>query len=247
MRDFDYGLEGIDLPSGIRQRISEIQTLEFEASHTPRLPGPEWVLNNLTQIQNDHYRAAWAYACQSAFLPFTQETLWQMHHLLIPELPLGYKQQDNFIIWQEQDRRKGYAFLPPSARETPVAMEALLESYHRWERQGGLPALAMIGCFLQNFICIHPFPEGNGRMARLLLVLLLMRNGYSAADRLLLEDTIRRNRGRLIAAERQSQMGWYAGTNDYLPIIAFYLDTLGWCYQELLSHPMDQSPALPDL
>lgn len=247
MRGFDYGKEGILLPPGLMQCILEIQNLERRTSQMRQLPGPDRVRENLTHIQNDHYRRAWEYACKSAFLPFTEETLWQMHHLLIPELPPGYKRHDNFIVWQEQDRRKGYAFLPPSARETPMAMEALLDAYHRWEQQGGLPALGMIGCFLQDFICIHPFPEGNGRMARLLLVLLLLRSGFSMADRLLLEDTIRRNRGKLIAAERQSQMGWYAGTNDYLPIMAFYLDILGWCYQEMLSHPMYQSLALPDL
>ena len=85
-----------------------------------------------------------------------------------------------------------------------------------------------------DFLCIHPFSDGNGRTTRLLLVLLLLRMGFPGAVYLDAESYlhIQCNRVAMVKAQRSSMQGWYEGQNDYLPIAEFWLETILGLYKE---------------
>lgn len=241
MRTFFYQKERIpDLTSELMELIDEIGYLEQEIQQVC-IKNKQWkqsrevrVRENLSSIESPNYVHAWEASCSLCDQPFSEQMILQLYSILMPQkADGGYKKRDNFIIYEKEGCMKGYAFLPPGADEMPEAMRNLLEGYAVWERTKEVPALVMIGCFLMDFICIHPFSDGNGRMSRILFGLLLQMNGYPCAKYLLIENYIKKNRALLIRAERRSQKEWYEGKNDYLPIILFYVRMLKECYLEI--------------
>lgn len=243
LRKFNYDKELMEkLSPEVLSTIDIIDRLEETAlensGKSPRMK-EEWeeaIRRNLSEIQDDSYLKTWEYICRICNSSFSEETILHMYQLLMPENADGeYKKQDNFIVYREEECFKGYAFVPPGAAETPEVMKNLISGYHEWEKSGEVPALVMISCFLMDFVCIHPFLDGNGRMSRLLFVLLLQRHGYNCAKYLMIEDYIQKNRALLIQAERHSQQGWYDGKNTYCHIVEFYLNMLKECYESDLT------------
>ncbi|MGN0406431.1 MAG: Fic family protein [Bariatricus sp.] len=114
-------------------------------------------------------------------------------------------------------------------------MKHLLEAYREWEKNMSVPAPVMAACFALDFICIHPFPDGNGRMSRILFGFLMQRHGYPGAKFLTTEEYIMKNKASYIYAERCSSVDWYNAKNQYRNMISFCLHMLKECYEMCIS------------
>jgi Fic family protein len=93
--------------------------------------------------------------------------------------------------------------------------------------------LLLIPCVILDFLCIHPFRDGNGRMSRLLSLLLLYRNGFDAGKYISFEEQINLRKGNYYDALKQSSVGWHENQSDYSAYIMEFLTTLYACYKEL--------------
>ena len=131
------------------------------------------------------------------------------------------------------DGRKIVRFEPVSAWETPGAMEALCDAFQTVTQDAELDSLLLIPIFILDFLCIHPFRDGNGRMSRLLSLLLLYKNGFDAGKYVSFEEQINNYKAYYYEALRQSSVGWEAGENSYFPFVENFLSTLYMCYKEL--------------
>ena len=91
----------------------------------------------------------------------------------------------------------------------------------------------MIPCVILDFLCIHPFRDGNGRISRLLSLLLLYKNGFDAGKYVSFEEQISNYKAYYYEALRQSSTGWETNENSYFPFMENFLSTLYMCYKEL--------------
>ena len=146
--------------------------------------------------------------------------------------PTGYKTRDNAIVDVHGDGTRSMRFRPVSAAETPMAMEQLVLAYLEARDDMGINNLLLIPCFILDFLCIHPFIDGNGRMSRLLTLLLLYQEGYDVGKYISVEARISATRDRYYEALSASSKGWHENESDYMPFISYMLGVLMMCYRE---------------
>lgn len=144
-----------------------------------------------------------------------------------------YKDSDNVIMESDKSGNRKVRFEPVSALETPQAMQQMLLAYLEAKNNPNVNQLLLIPCVIFDFLCIHPFNDGNGRMSRLLSLLLLYKNGFDAGKYISFEEQINKNKEAYYEALRKSSIGWHEGKNDYMPFIRNFISTLLMCYQEL--------------
>ena len=144
-----------------------------------------------------------------------------------------YKQYDNDIIEEDIHGRRRVRFHPASAADTPDEMEQLILAYREARDEPGINQLLLIPCVVLDFLCIHPFRDGNGRISRLLSLLLLYKNGFDAGKYISFEEQINRRKGNYYDALLKSSQNWHEGTNDYSAFIMEFLTELYMCYKEL--------------
>lgn len=97
----------------------------------------------------------------------------------------------------------------------------------------GVNQLLLIPCVILDFLCIHPFRDDNGRMSRLLSLLLLYKEGFDVPKNISFEGQINNAKGSYYEVLRQSSLDWHENKNDYIPFMRNFLSTLARCYQEL--------------
>ncbi len=161
-----------------------------------------------------------------------EKIILDLHRVMMSYTPEGggrYKESDNLIIGIDAEGRKYVHFRPLSAEETPSAMEQLTLAYIDAE-QSGVEPLLLIPCFILDFLSIHPFSDGNGRVSRLLTLLLLYRHGYDVGRYMSFEERIDNTKGRYYRCLSESSRDWHEGKNDYVPFITYYLGVLSDCY-----------------
>ena len=144
-----------------------------------------------------------------------------------------YKTDDNVILEIDADGKRKVRFRPTPARETPDAMEQLTLGYLDARNDANINQLLLIPCVILDFLCIHPFRDGNGRMSRLLSLLLLYKNGFDAGKYVSFEEQINNYKAYYYEALRQSSIGWESNENTYFPFIENFLSMLYMCYKEL--------------
>ena len=163
----------------------------------------------------------------------------QLHRDLNKYAGLGnggqYKMSDNVIREDRPDGTKVIRFQPLSAWETPEAMQQLCDAYQIAVSTSGIDPLLIIPMFVLDFTCIHPFHDGNGRMSRLLTLLLLYRSGYIVGKYISMEKVISDSKETYYEALQASSYGWHEGKNDYTPIIQYLLGVIAACYREFSS------------
>ena len=140
---------------------------------------------------------------------------------------------ENYIIEEQKDGNRKMRFKPLSAKETPEAMEQLILAYYDASNNSNINQLLLIPCFILDFLCIHPFRDGNGRMSRLLTLLLLYKNGFDVGKYVSFEEQINNNKGYYYEALKQSSVDWMENKHSYIPFIENFLSTLYMCYKEL--------------
>ncbi len=144
-----------------------------------------------------------------------------------------YKQTDNVILEIDSQGNRRVRFTPTSAKETPKAMEQWYLAYAAARQEAGINPLLLIPCVILDFLCIHPFSDGNGRMSRLLLLLLLYKEGYDVVKYISYEEQINRYKDLYYEALRLSSAGWETNENDYFAFAENFIFTLLSCYKEL--------------
>lgn len=154
-------------------------------------------------------------------IPLKTGVVLQLHRDLYQFLPSGmggrWKASDNSITETDPEGRTRVHFVPVAAHRTPAAMDALHEGFSRLQDAGEVEPLLLIASYVLDFLCIHPFPDGNGRMARLLALLLLYQSGYEVGRYISLEQIIERTKEGYYDALYKSSQGWHEGKHSLVP------------------------------
>ncbi len=169
-------------------------------------------------------------------LDIRERDILRLHEIMLSYAPISggaYKQNDNVIMEVDSSGARRIRFSPTPADETPAAMEQLTLAYIDARSSYSVNQLLLIPCFILDFLCIHPFSDGNGRMSRLLSLLLLYKNGFNAVKYISFEEQINKGKGDYYEALKQSSAGWHEGKNTYFPFIENFVTTLLYCYKEL--------------
>lgn len=169
-------------------------------------------------------------------IPITQNYILQLHKILYSHMnnPLAgrTKNVQNYISATYPDGSVKTLFTPLAPFETPEALDRICEEYNRVIGNMKLEPLIAIPVFIHDFLCIHPFNDGNGRMSRLLTTLLLYRNGFYVGKYVSLEAKIAKNKDLYYDALAKSQTGWHEGTEDAVPFIKYILGTILAAYKD---------------
>lgn len=170
------------------------------------------------------------------YIPIRPNYILQLHRDLFrySEKGIGgqFKNTQNYISATDT---KGHAFIlstPLPPYETPAAVEAICESYNHVIDTKEVDALILIPVFIHDFLCIHPFNDGNGRMSRLLTTLLLYRCGYVIGKYISLESKIAKNKNLYYDALEACQRGWYENQEDPTPFIKYLLRIILAAYRD---------------
>lgn len=146
-----------------------------------------------------------------------------------------YKVSDNIIEEEDSAGNKFIRFKPIAAWETPEAVEALCKAFNDALETQEVDALILIPMFILDFLCIHPFSDGNGRMSRLLTLLLLYRAGYIVGKYVSVEKLIEKTKEMYYDCLQQSSTGWHENANDYEPFVKYMLSVIIAAYREFSS------------
>ena len=147
-------------------------------------------------------------------------------------IPFRYKTIPNEIDAVLPNGEKRILFKPLEPYETPGAIEQICDSYQRALEQEIVDPLILIPCVILDFLCVHPFNDGNGRMSRLLTLLLLYRNDYVVGKYISIEKEISETKEAYYQALAQADFRWHEGTNDPKPFIKYMLGIILKCYRE---------------
>lgn len=143
-----------------------------------------------------------------------------------------FKNTDNVIEEKDTDGTRRVRFQPLTAFETPEAMEQLCDAFLRTVDRGDIDLLLLIPVFILDFLCIHPFNDGNGRMSRLLTLLLLYRAGYIVGKYISIELLIEKTKDSYYDVLQASSCDWHENKNDYKPFVEYYLGIILNAYKE---------------
>lgn len=147
----------------------------------------------------------------------------------------SFKNSDNVIAEELPDGQRIVRFEPVPEWETPEAVTALCNAFEEAMRDTELDPLLLIPMFILDFLCIHPFNDGNGRMSRLLTLLLLYRSGYIVGKYISIEKLISDTKETYYEALQASSYNWHEGTNDYAPFVTYMLGILVAAYRDFES------------
>ncbi len=171
---------------------------------------------------------------QSAKLSVSEKTILRLHRLSRANIGDAgkYKEKDSDIIEKLPDGRVRVRFKTVTARKTLAAMHTLIDAWDdSLDERVVHPAIAMAAMNL-DFLCIHPFRDGNGRVSRLLLLLQCYHLGYEVGRYISLERVIEENKDRYYETLEQSSQDWHEGKHDPWPYINYILYVLKTAYRE---------------
>jgi len=216
-------IEGITAP---HERIEMI----VKANATPRnrpeeeIAGYRDVLNLIHQSYKD--------------IPLSENVILQFHSMLYrytTKKAGEWKKIDNEIVDKKTDGTKILRFKPVSAKETPLYMKKLIASYNDCLKRESFDSLIVLPFFIFDFLCIHPFSDGNGRIARLLTLLLLYQSEYKVGKYVSLERIINDSKKSYYDMLASSSGRWHDGKHDIFPWLNYFYATLIAAYKEFES------------
>lgn len=186
-----------------------------------------------------------------AYIPLRSGYILQLHRDLYrySEKGIGgsFKNTQNYISVTDAAGNTFVLFTPFPPYETPEAIDMICDSCNRVLDTKEIDPLILIPVVIHDFLCVHPFNDGNGRMSRLLTTLLLYRSGYHVGKYISLESKIAKNKDLYYDALEASQDGWYENADDPTPFIKYLLSVILAAYRELderLELVGDKSPAI---
>ena len=169
-------------------------------------------------------------------IPLSKNYILQLHKIMYSHMnnPMAgqTKNVQNYISATFPDGHTEILFTPLAPFETPEALDRICEEYNKVIGNMELEPLIAIPIFIHDFLCIHPFNDGNGRMSRLLTTLLLYRSGFYVGKYISLEAKIAKNKDLYYDALNRAQHGWHEGTEDADPFIKYLLGTILAAYKD---------------
>lgn len=170
------------------------------------------------------------------YIPIRPSYILQLHRDLLKRAGFSYgghfKNVQNYINETKADGTVVTRFTPIAPCDTPDAVENLCNAYELAMANEKIDSLILIPIFICDFLCIHPFNDGNGRMSRLLTLLLLHKNGYSVGKYISIEKQIEKTKDRYYDTLEESDVGWHEEENDPTPFIRYMLQVILACYTE---------------
>lgn len=147
----------------------------------------------------------------------------------------SYKNSDNIIAEVDSKGNKKLRFEPVPAWETAESIERLCKAFEDIMKTGNVDPLLIIPMFILDFLCIHPFSDGNGRMSRLMTLLLLYRSGYIVGKYISIEKLIEATKETYYESLQESSINWHEGLNNYEPFVKYSLGVVVNAYREFSS------------
>lgn len=170
-------------------------------------------------------------------MQFNENNVLSLHKILLSatsyEYGGKYKTDDNVILEIDKEGNRRVRFSPVPANETEKAMEQFFLAYSDATSDANINKLLLIPCVVLDFLCVHPFRDGNGRMSRLISLLLLYRNGFDVGKYISFEEQINKNKAWYYESLKESSEKWHENQNNYFPFMQNFLSVLYFCYQEL--------------
>lgn len=170
------------------------------------------------------------------YIPLTPNYILQLHKILLSHTDSAFggsfKNVQNYISATDESGNRFTLFTPLAPYETPDAMREICDEYNRAIGEGKVDPLLIIPVFIHDFLCVHPFLDGNGRMSRLLTTLLLYRAGYEVGKYISLEAKIAKNKDAYYAALEDSQVGWHEQHDDPTAFVKYLLSTIIAAYRD---------------
>lgn len=169
-------------------------------------------------------------------IPITRNYILQLHKIMYSHMNNPFagqtKNVQNYISATYPDGHSEILFTPLAPYETPEALDRICQEYNRVIGNLEVEPLIAIPVFIHDFLCIHPFNDGNGRMSRLLTTLLLYRNGFYVGKYISLEAKIAKNKDLYYDALSRCQDGWHEGKEDVIPFVKYILSTILAAYKD---------------
>lgn len=170
------------------------------------------------------------------FIVLKPNVILQLHRDLYTYSPFSnggcFKNIDNVIEEVDIEGNRRIRFQPLPAYETPGAVESLCNEFLKAIEKSEVDPLLLISKYILDFLCIHPFNDGNGRMSRLLTLLLLYQNDYIVGKYVSMEMIIEKTKESYYETLQQSSVGWLEEKNNYAPFIKYYLGVILSAYKE---------------
>lgn len=170
------------------------------------------------------------------YIPITPNYILQLHKYLYqyanPDFGGKFKNVQNYIVATMNDGNSRTLFTPLSPVETPNAIQELCDTFNTAINRGEIEPLLLIINFIKDFLCIHPFNDGNGRMSRLLTTLLLYRSGFVVCKYISLEKKIEKTKDTYYDVLEQSSEKWNEGKNDNTPFVKYLLGIILSAYRD---------------
>ncbi len=182
-------------------------------------------------------------------IAISRNYILQLHKIMYRHFnnPMAGKTKNvqNYISAKYPDGHTKILFTPLAPYETPEALDRICEEYNKVIGNFELEPLIAIPIFIHDFLCIHPFNDGNGRMSRLLTTLLLYHNGFYVGKYISLEAKIAKNKDLYYDALRRSQYGWHEGKEDFLPFVKYILSIILAAYKDFTERFLIVEEKLP--
>lgn len=170
------------------------------------------------------------------YIPIIPSMILQLHRDLYKFSGMNYggkfKVTDNVIAEVDSKGNKYVRFEPVSAWLTGDSVQSLCDSYNEAMKVKNIDPLLLMPMFILDFLCIHPFDDGNGRMSRLLTLLLLYKSNYIVGKYISIEKLIENSKETYYETLKQSSIGWHTNENDYEPFVKYYLGIIISAYKE---------------
>jgi len=190
-------------------------------------------LRNRSEQELAGYRDAQDYLFQQDWRPLNAGLILHLHRLLFTHtaMPGGaFKTEDNLVVDRSPDGSTTVRFKPVSAASTPFAIDDLIGRYKHAVAAGEHHPVLLSGLFVLDLLVIHPFEDGNGRVARLLTNAMLSAHGYSVGRYVSLEQAIAESADTYYQALLDSTHGWHEGTADPWPWLGYFTRVIAGAY-----------------
>lgn len=171
----------------------------------------------------------------SRYMALSISTIRQLHSLMyryLPEEGGEWKRRDNEIIEAKSDGTTTVRFIPVTAADTPAAMETLVQNFARAIDHENAEPLVVIPLVVLDFLCVHPFRDGNGRASRLIMLLLLYHFNYEVGRYISLERIIEESKETYYETLKQSSQKWHEGEHDPHPWMNYFWGIMLRAYRE---------------
>ena len=224
IRDSIKGSNAIENIYTTEKRIEEIASGDNNAySHSEEaIIGYRNALNN---IHNYHQT-----------IIFDKTTILSLHKQLLDVAKIEergrFKKEPN-IISERRNGKRYVVFVPTAPKDVEESIDQMLLAFNEASHRPNINPLLLISCFILDFLCVHPFDDGNGRMSRLLTLLLLYKFGFDIGRFISIESMINDNKGEYYRALQESSTNWQNNKNDYVPFMLYMIQIIYECYNKL--------------